>query len=1000
MSDNKKLVVTIPATKGTVDAKKSTAVLNEAGSIRAEMTSITTMVEKIPAPTKITIPMKAPAANKPAYQWIWSMLRTLTFKKTDVNDALKGPLVYANFPKIVEGGGLAWIEPILGEQEPTNSATHGYFVAAKGKPAFLSAEWREYSPNNDGAIITGSARKFRESVQLHIYTQAMYGQEIKIFLMDHDTTSADDDLPPWERTDGKADIEKGKQTPNDAIKHFTRQVKITKILNDETTRGAKQVTDYVLKDKDGKKTAKIAADGTITYEAFVQKVIIDVFIDDLWKPGAGESLKIYPVLKNKTGKISKSLTSAFITVTEDEKIKESPLMYGGNKPVIVGDIPTNSQRFQPCKYSRITVESKDDGLQTIFDENILDFKPSENLTFNIVAGGGPAKKTIKLKVENLVTHAEECTATPKHKDHVIDLTSFLAKGYKKEDEKAGVKRPGESDSAAKGKVEVKLNNYKYKRDTSSSFSGVIKSSDTELEFDAEYKYMPEGLDKVELAKRVLGYIWIPAAQVDHFPVTIQTCRWKHAIDFAIYPDIKWTAALAFNMEASDFEALKTKFAADNKGKGIGNAMQRFTMKRLESVEKLGEAAKKKFDRPNAELDKANEDFGNDLGKMFALKKDKAEAPTPTKAKGKLAELIELMKEFDFSIKAEWNNGGDSIDPLEDLVMKYFRILRGALKLLKEGQNIIGGNYTNKADTSGDDGKDPDEFVKKNQGSEDKSIQELVQRMQRKPFEYELEFPKLGLAASWYYETMPPLNSDSQLWGAGRTILIKLDAKPLVGISLKWDFLELLCRRHPIAYIVLKAVDGLLYIFADKKSSVDLSVTVTGKIDMEASFKHNSIGGNVFTREKGSSAKKEQLIKGGASISVKVECKLYLAKTATVFQTKVMVALGLGLEGTAGLGLQASLGSDEDGLYMALDLIFEGIKIEVYVTVDVNVSEKTKEVKKKPAESTTEVATTDANKPDKYKDVADAHPKASFEVGIDEKKVSLPKIYLTKKEENG
>ncbi|MBO9727967.1 MAG: hypothetical protein J7623_04955 [Chitinophaga sp.] len=994
MSDNKKLVVTIPATKGTVDSKRSTAVLNEAGSIRAEMTSITTMVEKIPAPTKITIPMKAPAADKPAYRWIWSMLRTLTFKKTDVNDALKGPLVYANFPKIVEGGGLAWLEPILGEQEPTNSATHGYFVAAKGKPAFLSAEWREYSPNNDGAIITGSARKFRESVQLHIYTQAMYGHEIKIFLMDHDTTSADDDLPPWERTDGKADIEKGKQTPNDAIKHFTRQVKITKILNDETTRGAKQVTDYVLKDKDGKKTAKIAADGIITYEAFVQKVIIDVFIDDLWKPGAGESLKIYPVLKSKNGKISKSLANAFITVTEDEKVKESPLMYGGNKPVIVGDIPTNSQRFQPCKYSMITVEGKDDGLQTIFNENILDFKPPENLTFNIVAGGGPAKKTIKLKVESLVTHAEECTATPKHKDHVIDLSSFLAKGYKKEDEKAGVKRPGDSDSAAKGKVEVKLNNYKYKRDTGSSFSGVIKSSDTELEFDAEYKYMPEGLDKVELAKRVLGYIWIPAAQVDHFPVTIQTCRWKHLINFAIYPDIKWTAALAFNMKEEDFKQLKEKFANDNKGKGITGKMQRFVLNRMESVEKIGDKVKDKYSKPTPVLDHYNESNAREIGQMMALPESKDAPPADVKTKGKFAELLEVLRKFQFSIKVEWNNDKESIEPIQELVQKYCGMIRKVWELAQGAKDILEGKYTAKADVEGD-GKDPDAFITKNKDSADKNIQGLISKMQRKPVDYELQFPKVGLAASWYYETMPPVDKSSELWGAGKTVLIKLEAKPLIGLEVKWDFLELLCRRHPLAYAILKTVDALLYLLADDESKVVLNVSITGKIDMEATFKHNTVGGNVFTREAGHSDKKEELIKGGAFISVKVECKLNLAKTTTFLTTKVVVSFGMGLEGSSGLGLQGIFGSDEEGLYLGLDLVFEGIKIEGMVEGKISVSEKVREKKKKDATSP-EVA----GKPAKYNSIFDYNPKASFEIGIDEKRLSLPKLYLTKKESDG
>lgn len=989
MSHNKKLVITIPAAKGSVDAKTSTAVLNEAGTVRAEMKGITTMVEKAPAPVKVTIPMKAPEADKTPYRWIWSMLRTLTFKKTDVNDTLKGPLVYPNFPKIVEGGGLGWLEPVLEGQEPTNSAAHGYFIAARGKPAVLSAEWREFAPNNDGKIITGGSKKFRESVQLHIYTRALYGQELRIFLMDNDTASADDDLPPWERTAGVAQIEKGKETPDDALKYFTRQVKIMPILQDETTRGeALQVSDYVVKDKSGK-DMKVAA-GSIHYQAFVQKIVVDVFLDDLWKPGAGEVLEIYPIIKSRDGKITKTLSKCFLSVKEDPAVKESPLLYGGNKPVLAGDIPTNTRKFQPCKYGMITVEDKD-GVQTIFDENVLDFKPPENLTYNIVAGSETAKKTIKLSVQSLVTHEDECTATPKHKDHVIDISSFGAKGYKKEDTKAGVKREPEKESAAKGKFEIKANNYKFKRDTNASFSGVIKVSDEELEFDAQYKYLFFDENNHILFQRILGYLWIPEAQADHFPVTIQTCRWKHVIDFAVYPDIKWTAALAFNMEKADFDALKTKFAEANNGKGIKNALQRFTMNRLENVEKIGEAAKGRWSKPTPTLDRHNEELGTELGEMLALPKDKKAAPAPVKTRGKFAELVELLKEFDFSIKVEWNNDTESVDPIEDMIAKYYNVLKAGWHLVKEFRNIIHGDHTTKADTSGDDGKNPDEFINKNRTNPDKNIQGLIQRMQRKPFDYELQFPKLGLAASWYYETMPPKNGDSKLWGAGRTVVVKLDAKPLVGIDLKWDFLELLCRRHPIAYAILKAVDALLYICADDDSKVDVSVTISGKIDLEATFKHNTVGGNVFTREKGASEKKEDLIKGGAAVSVKLECKLYLSKSATAFKVKVVVALGIGLEGSSGLGLQARIGSDAAGLFIGFDLIFEGIKIEGYVEAKVNVGEKTKEVKKKKGEP---------EKPAEYNKVVEANPKASFEIGIDEKKISLKKIYLTKKESDG
>lgn len=995
MSENRKLEIFVPASKGTVDTKGSLVTLKEAGWVTAEMKKVATLVEKKPATQekKVTIPMKAPApaVDNAPYNWVWAMLRTLTFRKTDVNETLKGPLVYPNFPKVAEGGGLAWLEPVLAGNEPTNSAANGYFVVAKGKPEILSVEWREYTPNSDGKIITKGTKRFGESVQLHIYTRALYGEDIYIHLMNHNMVLKDNELPVWERENKQADIPKGKETPEGSIKTFTRQVNMVGILEDERARGTLQITDVVVKFRTAQE--KKESGPGIPAKNFVQKAVVDVYLDELWIPDAGKELEIYATINNKTGKLSKTFKSSVLNV-KGPKTDDSPLMMNGNKPVVVGDIPTNPRRFQPCKYSAIMVESKD-GKQAIFDENVLGFQPPEHLTYNVVAGSEAAAQNIKVTVEAVVTNDSECVATPKHKNHVIDLASFVGKGYKLEDKKAGVKREKPEESVVKGKSEQKFNNYKIKRETSSSFSGVIAHSDGGIELDAQYKYAFSDERGLPDVKRILGYLWIPAAQIDHFPVTIQTCRWKHIINFAIYPDIKWTAALAFNMKEEDFKQLKEKFANDNKGKGITGKMQRFVLNRMESVEKIGDKVKDKYSKPTPVLDHYNETNAREIGQMLALPESKDAPAAEVKTKGKFTELLEVLRKFQFSIKVEWNNDKESIEPIQELVQKYCGMIKKVWELAQGAKDILEGKYTTKADVEGD-GKDPDAFINKNKGSADKNIQGLISKMQRKPVDYELQFPKVGLAASWYYETMPPVDKSSELWGAGKTVLIKLEAKPLIGLEVKWDFLELLCRRHPLAYAILKTVDALLYLLADDESKVVLNVSITGKIDMEATFKHNTVGGNVFTREAGHSDKKEELIKGGAFISVKVECKLNLAKTTTFLKTKVVVSFGMGLEGSSGLGLQGIFGSDEKGLYLGLDLVFEGIKIEGMVEGKISISEKAREKKKKGAAPTPEVA----EKPAKYNSIFDYNPKASFEIAIDEKRLSLPKLYLTKKESDG
>jgi len=126
--------------------------------------------------------------------WIWSSFNGKpNFSCSDRNSMLHGATkLKCDVQPVHEGGGLMWLEPFYTNSEPKNTPPNGWFISSKGRPKILSAQWREDSPKNDGAKIVGS-KKFNKKVQLHIYTEGLYGQDIEVKLMDHDFLYIDPD---------------------------------------------------------------------------------------------------------------------------------------------------------------------------------------------------------------------------------------------------------------------------------------------------------------------------------------------------------------------------------------------------------------------------------------------------------------------------------------------------------------------------------------------------------------------------------------------------------------------------------------------------------------------------------------------------------------------------------------------------------------------------------------------------------------------------------------
>jgi hypothetical protein len=905
MAKNKKLKLTVDnlVTKdssgthtkpnGKVDENSHIVVLKEGGSITAEVVSIIPMAQD-----------KGP--QKTEYEWLYNMVQTINFKASDAI-GWAGSTRRFRFPKVLEGGGMVWVEAFEKGTEPTNSLKNGYLLAAKGKPATLSAIWREYSPKNDGKDITESERKFGDTVQLHIYTQALFGQDIQITLMDHDLLDSDDNLAPIPRTDGKPEYEKDKKTPKITLKQFTREVKIYTMLEDERSRSASlQISDFIQEEKIG--SAPSASTGAVQINK-IQKVVLDVFIDDLWAATAGNSLKIYPVLKIISQPNAKDapLTKAYITVSGNIN-KETALSKVGNKPVIVGDIPTNPKRFNPCKYAMIKVKDKE-GEWPIFDENVLEYTDSTSLIFEVIAGEDNAKQTITLTLIDFVSNNDECTGNPKHKGHSIIYDSLISDGYKEEDEKT--KRPEDKDPKLKVKDSSPVTfmgvTAKRKTDHSKSYTKIIKHSDTELVFDAMYKYSMLKADGSVDWERIWGYFWLPSVKTDNYPVITQSCRWKHNVDFVIYPDIKWSLVFGFNVDKEQLETLFPSWCNEKKVKRYERIGKKITRKIDDQLDKVLPDKLSKKERAAINSD-AKGTYTDVYGKPDTAKKKSSK----TQEKGKLSTLVDILKEVEIALKTEFNAGQNQGDITQEFVKSVYARMGGMFDLVTKAVEIIEGKHDPKPNAASGD-QTLNEFISKD-GLQSR-YKHLVESLKRPPQEVEILYPKIEFSASWQYESIDGQHYPKLKSRKGLGVDVKLKAEPLIGVEIRWHILDLLARRHPIAYAVLAAVKTLLTALGDNPDGIKVDFWVKGTIGAEVDFQHNLLAGP-----------KEFTAKGSTALQAGVELDITIKGSIVQGSYEAVAKLGFGASAQVGMGIEVSLGVDFDGFFTEASLKFEGLKL--------------------------------------------------------------------------
>ncbi|KAF2336912.1 T6SS phospholipase effector Tle1-like catalytic domain-containing protein [Flavobacterium daemonense] len=260
--------------------------------------------------------------------WCWEKVgKGMEGRKISHNNSFSKGLPFdlrkqIKFPKILEGGAPAWLEVFTENDPATGQLPHGIFVSATGTPKVIAAEWRDYA----GKLITEEIA-FGSTVYLHIYTEALYGQNIKVQLAD-DGVITDTNLTP---TPSDKDGNPVQRLDPNALTTFSRSVN-THQWNKITQPPDGTITNSMVIDK-SKEQLSVTS---------VQKCVFPVFIEQAWQFQAkgnfdsGKSLNIKPIVyhdKIKNQKID--LDDCVLKVSRNGILMQGELK--GNNPLVLGE---------------------------------------------------------------------------------------------------------------------------------------------------------------------------------------------------------------------------------------------------------------------------------------------------------------------------------------------------------------------------------------------------------------------------------------------------------------------------------------------------------------------------------------------------------------------------------------------------------------------------------------------------------------------------------------
>lgn len=443
--------------------------------------------------------------------WIWSLLEKSkpNFGINDSNPKIAdgNRNVNPTVSTIYHGGVMCWLEPYVKKDGPTNLIGNGILVSVKGTPKVFFYEWREYSKNNDGAVIDRNV-VFGETIQLHIYTSSLYGDEIEIQL--YNDIGGNDDLPLHEKkndqwsssTSGESGYEW------DAIKKGTKLQSFTKLVREVKRHELTFTPEF-----ECHKLTKINPKDNSS-KIFTQKSVVDIYIDPVWSFYAREkdgNLQKEIGLCAKISFNGQYLEPVFPDSTLADKEPPVNVVNGefngyslldniGNKPVLVGEIETNAAVYQHCKYMTVEATYDRKNLSKLFDYRNKP-QPVDNLVYQVMATD--ELKVLEIKLSDLET--EHCSLQKKpdyfHKNTAIKVSEYDQFRFQE------------------------LN---------------IKIQDKNMTFKT-------GFPKPSKQK-AMEWTWLPNIDTINYDINLSSCAFQHPLKVEIYPDIYYEAGFKLATE--------------------------------------------------------------------------------------------------------------------------------------------------------------------------------------------------------------------------------------------------------------------------------------------------------------------------------------------------------------------------------------------------------------------------------------------------------------------
>lgn len=769
-----------------------------------------------------------------------------------------------NFPKLLVGGGFAWVEAFTDNDPAIGDTPFGLYVCAKGTPQIINVVWTDLKGNPITTTV-----KFGSKILLNIYTIDMFGVDLTVTLWDKDKYKPNDTKP-----DGK-------------MESFECEVLTAELKENE--EGIKGVSGGIKIDGES--------------QTHVQKAQIPVVIDHDWMFDGGRCQGIlltaecmyterkYPVPEHKQ----------LLIAWDGEKYeqKRKPV----NNVAFIGKVETFISSFRPCRYNKIELkkQGKAGGL-VLFDSAINKQRAITNFDVEIIAG---KKEKYILDID---FHSLDCNTEPTHHNNEIVILavpldyelqpkagSRLEHLLKKEE------KPLFTTSSSDSSSLFGFNSTQ--KEVISKETGMVAIRENQVEFDAFFNYdIPQDENPMSTFMKAMQYCSLSdlsQSYIKKISIRTDTCAFEQDINIAIYPDIKWTLKVGFNVEANDIEKLNRKGGTFAPLKTFQHVADEKDKANFEVNESNSPKVNNENQRRKETLDRAAKHFTDE----YQLK-PKQTAVAPVSEGTSFKEVFDILSRMTLSFGEEHYGGAVQNELTDKFARQMYECYKSNIDLVKNLISIFDGTFDQKPFNPKDE----------------KDIDGLMGRLQRKPVEYKMLYPKISAAASWFYEAIDPKQHPELAGKKGVGIDLVLKAAPILGVAIKWDLLELLCRRHPIAYSVLKAVDALMYILGNDQSAVTCNFTISGQIDTTIDFQYNRLAGF-----------KEFHKKGKSSIKTALEFKINIASTYKTLGYETIVNVGFGAAAEAGIGVTDWYGIDESGFFVKTKLEFEGIKLSFSAT---------------------------------------------------------------------